>query len=114
IEQPSADSPDTDDPRRKIFLQPIELRLAAATALAKMGEVGGVYVADSALTSPNPAVRAQASFLYEAASRARDRSVNGRSARRLDLAKLESLMSDPNPMVRVSAAAGLLRALESR
>ncbi|MFI4853509.1 MAG: HEAT repeat domain-containing protein [Phycisphaerales bacterium JB065] len=114
IEQPSPDSPDTDDPRRKVFLQPIELRLAAATALAKMGEVGGVYVADSALTSPNPAVRAQASFLYEAAARARDRSVHGRSARRLDLAKLESLMGDPNPMVRVAAASGLLHALESR
>lgn len=114
IEQTAPNSPDTDDPRRKVFLQPIELRLAAATALAKMGEVGGVYVADSALSSPNPAVRAQASFLYQAAAPARARSAEGRAARRLDLAKLEMLMSDPNPMVRVAAASGMLSALETR
>lgn len=114
IEQPAAASPDTIDPRQRIFLQPIELRLAAATAVAKMGDTGGVYVADTALSSPNPTVRAQACFLYAASAIARDRSSAGRSARRLDLAKLETLMSDPNPMVQVAAAAGLLRALEGR
>ena len=55
-----------------MFLQPIELRLAAATAVAKMGDTGGVYVADSALSSPDPAVRAQACFLYAAAAEVRD------------------------------------------
>lgn len=114
IEQATPESPETDDPRRKTFIQPIELRLAAATALAKMGETGGVYVADSALTSPDPAVRSQACFLYAAAALSRGRGTSGRASRRLDLAKLESLMQDPNPVVQVSAAAGLLRALEQR
>lgn len=112
IEQPAANSPQTTDPRDRVFLQPIELRLAAATAVAKMGDTGGVYVADTALSSPDPAVRAQACFLYAAAAEVRDRSGVGREARRLDLAKLETLLSDPNPLVKVSAAAGLLRALE--
>ena len=112
IEQPAADSPQTSDPRERVFLQPIELRLAAATAVANMGDAGGVYVADSALSSPDPAVRAQACFLYAAAAEVRDRGSAGQAALRLDLAKLETLLSDPNPLVQVAAAAGLLRALE--
>ncbi len=114
IEQTTPESPDTTDPRRKIFIQPIELRLAAATAVAKMGDTGGVYVADLALSSDNPAVRSQACFLYSAAALARDRGPRGREARRLDMAKLEHLMQDPSPIVQISAAAGLLRVLESR
>jgi len=114
IEQTTPESPDTTDPRRKIFIQPIELRLAAATAVAKMGDTGGVYVADLALSSDDPAVRSQACFLYSAAALARDRGTAGREARRLDMAKLEHLMQDPSPIVQISAAAGLLRVLESR
>jgi len=114
IEQTTPDSPATNDPRRKIFIQPIELRLAAATAVAKMGDTGGVFVADLALSSDDPAVRSQACFLYAAAALARDRGTRGREARRLDMAKLEHLMNDPNPVVQISAAAGLLRVLEQR
>jgi len=113
IEQVTPDSPETDDPRRRIFLQPIELRLAAATAVAKMGDTGGVYVADLAIRSPDPAVRSQACFLYAAAARIRDYSPSSRTSRRLDLAKLERLMNDPNALVQVSAAAGILRAIEN-
>lgn len=114
IEQTTSDSPDTTDPRREVFLQPIELRLAAATAVAKMGDTGGVFVADLALASNDPAVRSQACFLYAAAALARDRGTRGREAIRLDMAKLEHLMNDPNPIVQISAAAGLLRVLEQR
>jgi hypothetical protein len=70
-------------------------------------------VADLAIRSPDPAVRSQACFLYAAAARIRDYSPSSRTSRRLDLAKLERLMDDPNALVQVSAAAGILRAIEN-
>ena len=112
IEQTAPEAPETEDPRKKVLLQPIELRLAAAAALAKMGETGGVFVADTALSSPDPVIRSQACFVYAAAAEVRDDGSAGQAAQRLDLAKLETLLRDPIPMVQVAAAAGLLRALE--
>jgi HEAT repeat protein len=87
------------DPRERSYLWPIELRLASALALAKMGELGGVFTADLAFDHEEASVRGQAAFVY------------GEAGRSIDLAKLELLMEDPSPLVRVSAAAATLRAL---
>lgn len=86
-----------EDPRTAVFVNPPELRLAAATALARMGERDGVYVADQYVDHESAAVRAQAAFLYAA------------SGRDVELAKLEAMLDDPNPVVRVSAMAGSCR-----
>lgn len=88
------------DAREVEFLNPPELRLAAATALARMGEFGGVYVADQYLGHESPAIRAQCAFLY------------GAAGRDLDLLKLEAMLTDPNPLVRVSAMAGIVTITE--
>lgn len=82
-----------------IYLYPPELRLAAATALAKMGYPDGVYVGDSFIRSREPMIRAQAAFLYGA--------VGG--AEHLETMKL--LLEDSSPLVQVSAAAAILRVL---
>ncbi|MCA9294426.1 MAG: HEAT repeat domain-containing protein [Phycisphaerales bacterium] len=82
------------------YLQPKELRLAAATALAKMGYRDGVYVADQYRADPDAAVRAQAAFLYRAVGRRADRDT------------LAAMLDDPSPLVQVSAAAGVLAILE--
>ena len=95
-EEGSEDEPPTIDPREMVFLNPPELRLAAATALARMGEVDGVYVADQYVTHPSDAVRAQSAFLY------------GAAGREIDLAKLEAMLGDPSPLVRLSAMAGIV------
>jgi HEAT repeat protein len=100
IEQPAPGSAENDDVRERRYLWPLEMRLAAARALAQMGDLGGVFVADLAFTHPSPAVRSQAAFVY------------GEAARPLDLAKLELMLDDPNPMVAVSAAAAMLHAIE--
>ncbi len=81
------------------FLYPAEMRLAAATALAKMGYTDGGYVGTTSQASPNPAVRAQTAFLYAA--------IGGDEA----LARLEGMLGDSEQIVRVSAAAGLARVL---
>ncbi len=89
------------DPRRREFLWPMELRLASALSLAKMGELGGVFTADLAFDAEDQMTRSQAAFVY------------GWAGRAVDLSKLELMLGDPSPLVRVSAAAGVLRALES-
>lgn len=82
------------------YLQPRELRLAAATALAKMGYPDGIYVAEQYRDDPDPAVRAQVAFLYRAVGRRPDRDM------------LAGMLDDPSPLVQVSAAAGVLAILE--
>lgn len=82
------------------FLYPIELRLAAATSLAKMGQPDGVYVGLLAEQSSEPTVRAQVAFLFGA--------VGGPPAAR----KLSAMMDDPDAQVRVAAAANLVRTLD--
>ncbi len=82
------------------YIQPKELRLAASTALAKLGYRDGVYVADAYRDDQAPAVRAQAAFLYRA------------SGRWGDLETLTEMMDDPSPLVAVSAAAGVLAIME--
>ena len=86
------------DPSRIEFLYPPELRLAAATALARMGYPDGAFLVPLFEGDPEPARRAQVATLA---------GESGRSdaARRLD-AMLEG---DPSPVVRVAAAAAILR-----
>jgi len=84
------------------FLYPIELRLAAATTLAKLGQPDGVFVGLMSQTSPEPEVRAQITFLYAA--------VGGPPAAR----KLAVMLDDPDPQVRVAASANLIRTLGKR
>ena len=78
---------------------PAEVRLAAAEALAKLGYTDGGFVADEYLESPNPAIRAQAVSL---AGHLKDR---GRVDR-----LLEVMQTDGSEMVRVAAAAAVVRA----
>jgi len=84
------------------FLYPIELRLAAATSLAKMGQPDGLFVGLMSETNPAPEVRAQITFLYSA--------VGGPPAAR----KLALMLEDSDPQVQVAAAANLIRTLDRR
>ncbi len=99
IEQRVPGSAENDDPRLDTFVQPKELRLAAARALARMGHNGGMYVADMYADDPNPLVRSQASFVY------------GESGLADRLVKLEAMLDDPEQVVRISASAASLALL---
>jgi len=100
--QPGGERPNWPNPATAQYLQPKELRLAATTALAKMGYPDGLYVAEQYVSDPDPAVRAQVTFLYGAAGSAGgDRS----------LERLSALMRDESPQVRVAAASAVLRIL---
>lgn len=83
------------------YLYPIEMRLAAATSLARMGFRDGGAVAAEGLASPNPLVRSQAAALLAELGRPED------------LSQLSALLDSPEPAVQASAAAGMLRALQS-
>lgn len=82
------------------YLYPPELRLAAATSLAKMGYPDGVYVADEYAADADHLVRAQTTFLYAEAHRSGD------------LPRLVALMGDPSPIVQTAAASSVLRFLD--
>ncbi|MGP1346540.1 MAG: HEAT repeat domain-containing protein [Phycisphaerales bacterium] len=88
------------DPARA-HLYPIELRLAAGTALAQLGFRDAGPVAESALTSPNPLVRAQAATLL------------AQLARPQDIQRLGEMLESADPMIQAAAATGLLKALQS-
>jgi hypothetical protein len=77
---------------------PAEVRLGIALSLARMGVTGGeaVAIADQYAKDQNAALRSQAAFVYGA---------QGNAA----VDKLAVLMKDPNPQVRVSAAASVMR-----
>lgn len=99
IEEPAPGDSTSTPVRQRTFLWPPELRLAAARSLAQMGELGGVFVADLCFDHENPLVRSQAAFVY------------GEAGRPTDLAKLELLMADDDPIVRTAAAASVLGAV---
>ena len=84
----------------KAFLYPLELRLAAATSLAKMDQPDGVYVGVMHERNPSATIRAQITFLYGA--------VGGAPAAR----RLGTMMDDPDPQVRLAAAANLVRVVD--
>ncbi len=76
---------------------PAEVRLAAATALAKIGNRRGSFIADEYVASPDSRIRAQAAMLY------------GETRQQANLARLAAMMADPDRRVQIAAAAGLLR-----
>jgi HEAT repeat protein len=77
---------------------PADFRLACATALAKMGLDRGSFIADEFARDPNETIRQQAASVY------------GYTARPEHFWTLQSLMSDPSPIVRVVAASSVIRA----
>ncbi len=91
---------DVKDPNLLPFLNPPELRLAAVTSLGKLGIRNGVYVADEYALSPEPILRAQASFAY------------GETGDMAELPKLEFLMGDDAEMVRVAAAGAVVKVVD--
>ncbi|MGP1309500.1 MAG: HEAT repeat domain-containing protein [Phycisphaerales bacterium] len=79
------------------YLMPPEMRLAAATSLAKMGYTDGRYVAIEHIASPDQMLRAQAALTL------------GFTGTGPDLQILDALLQDdPSPLVRVAAASGVL------
>ena len=78
-------------------LMPAEVRLAAAGSLALLGHPQGSFIAKEFWASGDAALRAQAAYVY------------GRTGQLENLSKLETLLADPSPQVRVAAAAGILR-----
>lgn len=88
--------------QRVDWLYPPELRLAAATALVKMGYTPEGYIGTAFHQSPNPAIRAQVAFLYGEIG----------SPEMLD--RLGVLMDDENTIVRVSAASAVVKATSGR
>lgn len=100
IEQTTPGVPLHEDPRKNSFVQPPEVRLAAARSLALMGYGGGMYVAEMYASNPNPAIRAQSAFVF------------GAGRRPADLTRLATMMGDSDPMVRTSAAAAALTLLD--
>lgn len=90
----------SSDERNPTQIMPAEVRLAAATALAKMGRRDGVFIADEYREDPSPVLRAQAAAAY------------GQILGRSELGKLQSLMLDESPFVRVSAAAAMVEATD--
>lgn len=100
IEDAAPGSPETDDPARRVFLYPPELRLACATSLACLGYPDGWYVGEQYRNDPNPALRAQAAHTL------------GRTGLARDAEALSQMLDDSDPRVRAAAAAGLLNAIE--
>ena len=76
---------------------PAEVRLGVAGALARMGMKEGGFIADEYAANKFPPIRAQAAYVY------------GEIGRPESLARLEGFMADPDAMVRVAAAAGVLK-----
>lgn len=76
---------------------PAEVRLAAAAALAKLGNPRGDFIADEYRDDSLPAIRAQAALVY------------GETAGSEGLQALADMLDDESPLVRVAAAAGVLK-----
>lgn len=76
---------------------PAEIRLAIASALAKMDVREGAFLAREYQASPIPAVRAQAASVY------------GETGQDANLIPLAEMMNDPEGIVRVAAAAATVK-----
>lgn len=82
---------------------PAEVRLAAAAALARLGNQNGSFIADEFVSNSSAPLRAQSAFVY------------GETGKTDNLAKLVELMtSDPAPLVRISAAHAILKIVDAR
>jgi HEAT repeat protein len=99
VEYTTPDSPRGADVMHRIYVYPPEVRLAAASSLAEMGYPDGAYVGRQYEQSPDEALRAQVAFLY------------GVIAGPDEVARLQAMLDDPSILVRIQAAAGVLRAL---
>lgn len=77
---------------------PAEVRLACAASLLQLGIAEAATVAYEHLNSDRPAVRAQLAFTL------------GHSRWNESFVELQRLLDDPEPIVRVAAAAGIIRA----
>lgn len=78
---------------------PPEVRLAVAASLAQLGMPEGSFVAEQYVSHPSPMVRAQVAFVY------------GVTRGRQNGARLEQMLSAPEPQVRIAAAAAVLKSL---
>jgi HEAT repeat protein len=76
---------------------PPEIRLAVAGALASLDDPSFAYVAEEFVGSPQPLLRAQAAFVLG--------EVGGRDG----WTQLDRLLQDPEPAVRIAAAAAVLK-----
>lgn len=89
------------DPQKRRM--PAEVRLAAAGALARLGNANGSFIADEFAGSAQPPLRAQAAFVY------------GETGKADNLPRLAELMSsDPAPLVRIAAAHAILKIVDAR
>lgn len=78
---------------------PAEIRMAAATSLAKLGRRDGDFIAREYLGSDDPVIRSQAVILL------------GELRQPALLTELASRMrDDPNPLVQTAAAAAIVAA----
>lgn len=89
------------DPQKRKM--PAEVRLAAAGALARLGNPNGSFIADEFVGSAQPPLRAQAAFVY------------GETGKADNLPRLAELMSsDPAALVRIAAANAILKIVDAR
>ena len=79
---------------------PAEVRLAAASALARLGNDRGSFIADEYAGSTLAALRAQTAFVY------------GSTGRMENLSKLKPLLDDKDSLVRIAAAAAVVKLAE--
>lgn len=79
---------------------PAEVRLGAAMSLAKLGNRRGGFIAEEYWQDANPAIRAQAAFVF------------GATTSPDNLEKLDLLMDDEIGFVRIAAASATLDALD--
>lgn len=76
---------------------PVEIRLACAASLARMGDQYAVSLADGFVNDKSPAIRAQAAAVY------------GETRDAKYLTMLSTLLSDTDKQVRISAAAAIVK-----
>ena len=81
-------------------LMPAQVRLSAASALAKLGQRHGAYIADQFRTNKVDSIRAQAAIVY------------GDIGDFENLPLLVDMMNDPVGRVRVAAATAILKVTE--
>jgi HEAT repeat protein len=81
---------------------PAEVRLAAAASLARMGQAQAASVGDEYANDQSPPLRAQAAMVL------------GETGRREYLGKLEAMLADPEPLVRIAVAGSILKITDQK
>ncbi|MBX3357355.1 MAG: HEAT repeat domain-containing protein [Phycisphaeraceae bacterium] len=76
---------------------PAEVRLAAAGSLAKLGLPRGSFIASEHVKDTNPAIRAQAAYVF------------GETGQAANLTPLSQMLEDPDEQVRLSAAYAIVK-----